>query len=155
MYIFTNRLFSEVNTSFSISYKVDLKIREYLNEYICPYLKFPAKEQNMDYMYLSVSTKKDVKEVEVKGPDISRKDKEVVWALWLPYHKISNESDQRERYIKFYFEALVMLFERYNIDEELIRQVQTKIEKEVIGNKEYEFEEEDVLEVDLSDLDLD
>jgi len=37
----------------------------------------------------------------------------------------------------------------------VLRQVQKDIENEVIENTEYEYEEEDVLEIDFLDLNLD
>ena len=155
MEFLTSSIFSEVNSYFSISHKVNLKIREELNQNIVSYLKLTPKEKEMDFINLITCTKKSILDVEVKGPDFNRKEKIINWGLWLPSEKIFEYSDQRKPYIKFYFDALVILFERYEVEEELLRQVQKNIEKEVIENKEYEYEEEDDIEIDLSDLDLD
>jgi hypothetical protein len=151
----TSSILSEVNSYFSISHKVDLKIREELNENIVPYVKLTSKEKEMEFINLIISTKKTILDIEVKGPDFNRKEKIINWGLWLPYRDLVEYSDQRKPYIKFYFDALVILFERYGVEEVVLRQVQKAIEKEVIENKEYEYEEENDIEVDLSDLDID
>lgn len=151
----TSSIFSEVNSYFSISHKVDLKIREELNENIVSYLKLTPKEKEMDFINLITCTKKSVLAVKIEGPDFNRKEKIINWGLWLPYEKIVEYSDQRKQYIKYYFDALVILFKRYGVEEEVLRQVQKDIEKEVIENNEYEYEKEDDIEIDLSDLDLD
>ncbi|RHW41963.1 hypothetical protein D1B31_04770 [Neobacillus notoginsengisoli] len=53
----------------------------------------------MDFINLITCTKKAILEVEVKGPDINRKEKIIDWGLWLPYEKIVKYPDQRKPYI--------------------------------------------------------
>lgn len=154
MNFLTCSIFSEVNSYFSISHKVDLKIRGALNENILSELKLSPKEKEMEFINLIICTKKAILDVEVKGPEFNRREKIINWGLWLPYQKIVRHADQRKPYIKFYFDALVLLFERYGVEENVLRHVQKEIENEVIENKEYAYEEHDAEDIDYSNLDL-
>lgn len=153
MEILTSSLFNEVNSYFSINHKVNLKIREKLNESIKSDLQITSKEKDMCFINLIVSTNKSTSNVEVKGPDFNRKDKIINWGLWLPYEDIVNSENQVLPYLKYFFDALVVVFDNYGINEERLREIEMSVEKEIIGNSEYEYEE-DVIDLDLSDLDL-
>lgn len=107
----------------------------------------------MCFINLIVSTNKSTSNVEVKGPDFNRKDKIINWGLWLPYEDIVNSENQVLPYLKYFFDALVVVFDNYGINEERLREIEMSVEKEIIGNSEYEYEE-DVIDLDLSDLDL-
>jgi hypothetical protein len=127
MEFITSSIYSEVGSYFSISHKVDLYIRRELNQIIKPLLKHNSRDRKMEYLNLIASTNKSIKAIEVKGPDYNQKEKFINWGLWLPYHQIVNQQDQREAYIKYYFDALVILLERYGVKEEVMRQVQKDV----------------------------
>jgi hypothetical protein len=151
--ILTSRLFNEVDSYFLINHKVDLKIREKLNECIKSDLQLTAKENGMCFLNLIISTNKTTFNVEVKGPDINRKDKFINWGLWLPYEDIANSENQVLPYLKYYFDALIVVFKYYGINEVRLREIEKSVENEIIGNSEYDYEE-DIIDLDLSDLDL-
>ena len=154
MRILTGSLFSEVNSYFSISHKVDLKIREELNDTISSDLQLNTKEKDMDFINLLVSTNKATLNVLVKGPEINRKDKIINWGLWLPYEAIVSSTNQVIPYLQYYFDALIILLGSYGISEKRIREIQFHVESEIIGNSAYEYEEDD-FDLDLSELELD
>lgn len=154
MDIITSNIYSEVGSYFSVSYKVDLKIREKLNESIKFDLQKVFDDEKILFFNLVVSTNKVTTTVEVKGPDYNNKDKFVNWGLWLPYEDIVNHPTQNIPYINYYFDALVLLFNIYGIPEKKIREIQMSVESEIIGNSQYDFEDE-TIDVDLSDLELD
>lgn len=131
--------FSEVNCRFSISYKVNLEIRNALNEQVKSELNLPSKEEGFEYINLMVTTNSRTHAVEVKGPEFDRREKVITWNLWLPYEEITSAPSQEAPYIKFYFDALVILLERYGISEERLRSIQKEIEQKVIGNSEYKY----------------
>ncbi|MCG1021460.1 hypothetical protein [Sutcliffiella horikoshii] len=105
------------------------------------------------YFNLIVSTNKNTISVEVKGPDFDSKEKMINWGLWLTYEEITNQPVQSKEYIKYYFDALVLIFKYYGLSDEKIRNIQKSVEEEVIGNKQYDYEEE-TLHLDFSDLDF-
>lgn len=145
--------FSEINCRFSISHKVNLEIRNALNEQIKSELKPPPKDERFEYINLVVTTSSNTHAVEVKGPELDRKEKVITWNLWLPYERITSSTTQEAPYIQFYFDALVILLERYGIAEERLRAIQEKIEQKVIGNSEYKYVDNRI-KYDLSDFDF-
>jgi hypothetical protein len=150
--ILTSSLYNEMNSYFSISHKIDLKIREELNEKIKNHMQVESKQKDMD-INLIVSTNREILNVEVKGPSFNRKYKMINWGLWLPYEPIVGSTDQVIPYLKYYYEALVILLGRYGIDEDRLKKVWVSVENEVIGNSEYKFDEDNI-DYDFSDLDL-
>ncbi|RCW41266.1 hypothetical protein [Paenibacillus prosopidis] len=154
MDIITSNIYSEVNSFFSVSHKVDLKIREKLNESLKSDLQQALNDEAMPFFNLIVSTSKATINVEVKGPDYNQKEKIINWGLWLPYEAIVNHPKQNIPYISYYFDALVLVFNTYGFPEERMRKIQKSVESEVIGNSQYDFEEE-TIDLDLSDLELD
>ncbi|MFC4410613.1 hypothetical protein ACFOZY_09330 [Chungangia koreensis] len=99
-----------------------------------------------------VSTSSSTHELEVKGPDFNRKEKIINWGFWLPCREIINSANQVVPYLQFYFDALVLLFRNYGISEEIIRSIQEEISSKVIGNSDYEYED-DSIEFDFSEFD--
>ncbi|MFB9328275.1 hypothetical protein ACFFSY_20285 [Paenibacillus aurantiacus] len=153
MEIITSSLFSEPNIYFSISHKVDLKIRGILNENLKSKLE-QITEREIKYLNLMVSTNCSTVKTEVKGPDLNRREQILNWGIWLPYKAIVESSDQKGRYISYYFDALVSLFGQYEIPEEMIRVLQNEVETEVLNNPEYDYMEESI-DLDLSELKFD
>lgn len=153
--IITSSIYGEVGSFFSISHKVDLYITRSLNQSVKPLININSNENSLQFVNLIVSTNKSIVSVEVKGPDYNRKDKIINWGLWLPYREIVDSSDQIIPYIKCYFDGVVIVFNDYGVEEGILRKVQMNVESEILGNPEYEYNDEDTPELDLSDLDLD
>ncbi|WP_459394508.1 hypothetical protein [Paenibacillus sp. CAU 1782] len=99
-------------------------------------------------MNLIVSTKSDQQEVRIKGPDISKKYKEIDWGLWLPYNQITSSADPLKTYLYYYFEAVYLVLEQYNVPYELVTKVRLLVEEEVLNNDEYLFSEEESIVID-------
>jgi hypothetical protein len=150
--ILTSSLFPEANCYFQISHKVDLEIRKALNEKVKPALRLSSREEGFEFINLMVSTDSNTNGVEVKGPDYNRKDNIINWGLWLPYKEIVNSENQVIPYLQFYFDAAVLLFRNYGISEEIIRAIQEDVSGKVIGNSDYEYED-DSIEYDFSEFD--
>jgi hypothetical protein len=146
--------FSEPGSYFSISYKVHVFINEVLMKEI--FYKFNLKDKLNGYdLFLCVATNSLTKEVEIRGTDKDPKNKVINWGLWLPYLKVVEAEDQRAPYLKYLFDAIVLVLHEYAIPEEPIRAAEEIVRREVIGNPSY-FEEVEVdEEIDLSDLNLD
>ncbi|TAA71991.1 hypothetical protein [Planococcus salinarum] len=153
MEILTSSLFPEVKCSFSISHKIDLEIRKVLNEKMKSELRLTSREKEFRYFNLIVSTSTTTHKVEVKGPDLNQKEKIINWGIWLPYNEIVNSAHQEVPYLLFYFDALVLLFNNYGINENIIRTIQEEISNKVIGNSAYAYEEERI-EYDFSEFDF-
>lgn len=144
-----SHLYSEPGISFQISYKID----EYIEDKITENIMIPYgldKNRKDTFLNLIVSTNSKTVELEVKGPDYDKESDFITWGLWLPYKNISKAEDQLPPYLKYLFDAIVLVLKNYNVNEEDIRKVQKDIENEVINNSEYLFDEEFIPPPDLS-----
>jgi hypothetical protein len=149
--ITTSSLYCEVGVYFSISYKVDLFIRNKLNEIIVRDFELDKVYEGR-YLNLIVSTNSQIKDVEVKG--MSTKGRGTInCGIWLPCAIINNE-DQLIPYIHYYFEAVFFVLKKYHVTEAALLKVREIVENEVIGNPEYAYFEETIPDPDLSDLNL-
>ncbi|KEZ47963.1 hypothetical protein [Metabacillus indicus] len=157
MYINVSSLYAEVGVYFPISYKVDNLIIHEINEKITgPYkLDLVNKDQLISLM---VTTNKATIELEVKGPDYYKKDDIKVWALYLPYYRITEAPDVIEAYLHFFFQGAYEVLKEYNVKLEDLEHVRDTIKKTIKSSPEdffYDEEKERTPEIDLSDLDLD
>lgn len=145
--------YGEPDFYFSISHKVDNFIRKKLTEEVMIPYGLDKKDQNI-FLGLNLTTSSKTSSLEVKGPEYDKKNDFINWGLWLPYKEIAEDQDQLIPYLKYFFDAIAIVFKNYNIDEREIRKVQKIVENEVLNNPEYFFEEEETPEPDLSDLDI-
>ena len=143
-------LFSEPGFKFHISYKVDNFIRDKLRILMHTY-KLDEKDKDL-FLGLVVSTNSKTKKVEVKGPDVDKKNKFINWGLWLPYEDIVNTNNQLVPYLKYIFEAMVIVFGKYDVKEEDVKEIQKIVENEVVNNPEYIYSEEETKPLDLSKI---
>ena len=97
-----------------------------------------SKEPNT-FLGLVITTLSSISELEVRGPQYDKKNKTINYGLWLPYKKINESSNYLKEYLCSLFDALVVFFNKYYIPETAIRNVQNKVELEVLQNPEYEY----------------
>ena len=147
-------LYTEVGIYFQVSHNVTKIIRRILVEKIMK--PFGLVEKDERYLLsLNITTETKCHETTIKGPDIDRRNKFITWGLYLPYHEIADHEDQRGPFLRYFFDALVMVFAKYNIPEENIRDIQRMVSQRICERKLYEFWEEPTPEIDLSDIDPD
>jgi uncharacterized metal-binding protein len=132
--------FNEPGIDFKISYKVHKLIRQTLIDDVMEPYKLTNKDQDI-FLGLVIATSNDTEELEVRGPEYDKRNKFINYGLWLPYKKINDSASYLSTYLTCLFDALVILFKRYDILETAIRAVQHKIEKEVLNNQEYAYQE--------------
>ncbi|MCD4782022.1 MAG: hypothetical protein K8S27_15970 [Candidatus Omnitrophica bacterium] len=131
-------LYLEQGCEFSISFKVRKLIRQKLEEHVMQPYHFDEKDKDL-FLGLIISTNSTTKRVEVKGPDFDKRNKVINWGLWLPYELIVKNEEQLVPYINYLFDALVIVFEFYNIEEDVIRNIQKIVANEVIDNPKYDI----------------
>jgi len=132
--------FGEVGIKFKISFKVHKLIRELLIENVMKPFGLDSKDPEV-FLGLVLTTTKETRDLEVRGPEYDRKNKYINYGLWLPYEKIDNSNNYLQEYLNYYFDALVILFNKYNISEESILKVKYKVEEEVLNNANYSYSE--------------
>ena len=143
-------LYPQPGVAFNISHKVIRCIEQILNKVVMPQYCASPGDKNWS-LSLIISTKKECKTVEAKGPDRDKRNKCLTWGLWLPYFEIVQSNDLNCQFIRHFFEAAQQAFSFYGIKSESIENARAEIEKEIIGNKEYEYSEA-ITPIDLSQL---
>ena len=154
MLLTISELYDDPEAYLNISYKVIRIIRRVLVEKIMKPFRLVEKDEKYQ-LSLLITTEKNCHETTIKGPDIDRRNKFITWGLYLPYHEIADHEDQRELFLRYFFDALVMVFAKYNVPEENIREIQRMVSQRICERKLYEFWEEPTPKIDLSDIDPD
>lgn len=152
MQLVISSFYDEPGYEFQISHKVDNFIRSRLFDIV--FTKYSLDKIEPDkFMNLSVGTNSTIQEIQIKGPSIDKKNNFEVWGVWLPYKKIVDSSDPLSEYLRCFFDAVTIVFERFEIKEGDVRKVQEIVENEVIDNKDYAFIEiEKTPEIDVEKL---
>lgn len=136
-----------------VSYKVNLLIAEQLNQQLFQKISLPGgkKDYTLD---LNITTNQKYFTVTLDGPYISEKQKMLEWNLFLPYENIAFAADSRTAYVECFFDAIVELLARYDVEESAIRIIQAAVKTEVAGNPAYDLEEEELFdyEPDIENL---
>lgn len=146
-------IFPEPGYRFSVSHKVLNFTREQLIKDIME--AYGLVDQRPEW-FLSIDDSTDSKttQLEVKGPDLDKRNKFFNYTIWLPYQAIEKSSDVHAQFLKYFFDGLVILFKTYDVKEEDLRKVQSIVEREVLGNSDYAYAAEQIPPPDLSDIEL-
>ena len=64
------------------------------------------------------------------------------YGLWLPFDEITKSNYPLESFIDSYFEALIIVFKKYNVFEDDIRKLKKECKNEILNNTEYLLEED-------------
>ena len=108
--------FGEPGISFKVSYKVSKFIRQLLTDDIMIPFGLESKEPNT-FLGLVITTLSSISELEVRGPQYDKKNKTINYGLWLPYKKINESSNYLTEYLCSLFDALVVFFNKYYIED--------------------------------------
>ncbi|MFW5761467.1 MAG: hypothetical protein ACOCXH_10850 [Cyclobacteriaceae bacterium] len=157
MKINISSFYSEPELEFQISYKVYQLIQSLLESQLENY-KLDLnnnKDNNKDItLALDVSTGKSIAKIAIKGPDYDKRNKFLNYGVWLPYKPINESQNYLDTFLEYFFDALLILFSRYDVEEKVIISIKYLVKEKVINNDEYNFDDEYLPPLDLSDLDL-
>jgi hypothetical protein len=133
--------YNDVGYTFEISHKVSNYIREEIKKKIFSKYGLNVKDKEM-YLNLEVATSSKTKELEVRGPEIKKRAKMINYGLWLPFDDIHQSIYPLETYIDYFFEALKIVFNNYNVPKEEFEEIKEDCKKEILNNQEYVYVED-------------
>jgi hypothetical protein len=133
-------VFTEVNTKFKISFKVHKLLMKLLTD-LDLQAKLPMSKTNRDAIGFIESTSRNCVEIKVSEPQYPRKSRFVDISIMLPFLEIDNEDQLLFKYLENLEIACLIGFKKLGIIDERISNVFSLVKKEVIGNKEYEYNE--------------
>jgi len=128
--------FNEPNVKFRISHIVYKFIRQSLIDDVMISHGLEKRDPNL-FLELVTCTSIKTTELEVRGPEYDKRNKFITYGLWLPFERINNSSHYVKEFLDLYFDALVLVFRYYSIEESVIRKVQSKTLVEVVDNDFY------------------
>jgi hypothetical protein len=126
------QLYSEVGASFD---RVDGPL---LQAIVC---RFNTLEKNIDELarkfkendfklLLTISSKSDISDLEIKGPTIWKRENKVGFSLFIPWRKTNSFIDEVEYILPWIGRGLVSILNRYGVDGREIDQVFQEIIEE-------------------------
>lgn len=132
--------YNEPGIKFNVSHKIYKLIRLQLIEKVMDPTGLTAKDPD-HFLNLNTTTAYDIYELAVRGPVIDKRNKFISYGLWLPYKEINDSKEYLKTFLEFYFDALLILFDKYNVPREFILDVREVVVKEVDNNTEYFYVE--------------
>lgn len=142
--------FDEVDVNFQVSHKIYDYIRELLNSELT-FIGGFSEFKDFKYVDLCVCANNENDEIDVVGPDYQ--DDLISWKLLLPYKVIvKDKTTKLDSFIECFFKSLIIILEKYKVKEELFR-LKKKVDKQVLDNSEYLFEDLDPTpDVDIDEI---
>lgn len=138
MILLISEWYNEKGVEFDVSHKVLKYIRKVLDENVVKDLDTDFVDYKDFYLNLVIATSKKTKELEVRGPEIKKRQKMIDYGLWLPFKKITRTNKYLEDFISYLFEAFKIVFTNYNVDIQKIETLKEEIKREVINNSDYQ-----------------
>ncbi len=145
--------YNEPGINFEFSFRISQFIRLAIKECVMSPLglveAYPEK-----FLHLTVTTTSTQDKLEVKMGPFRTKATSVNCGLWFPYQSIMSAQNPLEEYVENYIKSIPLIFKKWNVTEEQIQHVTSKIKTEIIGNPHYllTIEEQKELEEDKERL---
>ncbi|KGN79350.1 hypothetical protein HW49_06255 [Porphyromonadaceae bacterium COT-184 OH4590] len=128
-------IFSDVGISFKISHKVVKLIWNDLEKEIN--LSDEYNKVHKDYTLVFLYSARESNDFFVTKPTISKRYKIVEYVIYMPYKEIQKDTDIYNVFLCYMEKGIRNVFEQYNINQNQIDDIFSKIRMKVIGNKEY------------------
>jgi hypothetical protein len=144
-------LYTEPDVVFKISPGVDNLVRDTLIQMIMKPYGLEKKDPEL-FLGLFVTTRRDCRTARAMGPDHDKRNEYITWALRLPFEEITRADDPLEPYLNHLFSAVAEVFANYGVSREDVSKVESTVKMEVLGNPRYSYIEDQLPDLDVSDL---
>ena len=90
-----------------------------------------------DYsLIFRISAKKELAVNEIRGATVYKKDKDIEFSIFLPYTPIMQKEEPNREALKYLFEGIYEVLEKYEIDVSLLKSKQDKIIDKIMSSPE-------------------
>lgn len=135
MILLLSAWYNEPGYNFKFSYKVSNFIRAQLHQRI--FLKYGLDTKDEQWhLNLVIATDSKTTNLEVRGPDVRKRQKFIDYGLWLPF-TINQDKYPLESYLEHLFRALVIVFSNYGVLAKDINEIEVICKKEILENETY------------------
>lgn len=135
MILLLSAWYNEPGYNFKFSHKVSNFIREQLHQRIFLKYGLDTKDEQW-YLNLVIATDSKTINLEVRGPDVRKRQKFIDYGLWLPF-TINQDKHPLESYLEHLFRALVIVFSNYGVLAKHINEIEVICKKEILENESY------------------
>lgn len=122
MKIFVSQIYIQVGINYPFSYIFQKWMHEELSKLVKPSGAFLKKYSEDFEIMFRLSAKSEIKEAEIKGPTIYKKDKDIEFTVFLPHNGKPVEScEDCRRPLEIFFGCMVIVLESLTLDASLIK----------------------------------
>jgi hypothetical protein len=134
--------YNEPEINFEFSHRISNYIRLVIKDSVMKPLglieNYPEK-----FLHLSVTTTSTQDKLEVKMGPFKTKSTSVNCGLWFPYKQIMTSPHPLDLYVENYIESIPLIFKRWGVTEEQVKEAGKKIRAEILNNPYYELTQEE------------
>jgi hypothetical protein len=136
MKVYFGQIYIQAGISFPFSYVFQNFLGTKVTELIKPSSKF-IKRYAEDYsLIFRISAKKELTANEIRGATVYKKDKDVEFSIFLPYTPIIQNEDPNREALKYLFDGIYEVLEKYEINISMLKSEQDKIIDKIMSSPE-------------------
>jgi hypothetical protein len=136
MQIYFGQIYIQVGIFFSFNHLFQRFLGSRITELVEPSPKF-IKLYGEDYcLGIRISAKKELTVNEIQGPTVYKKDKDMEFTIFLPYTSIMQNVAPNREALKYLFEGIYEVLEKYEINVSMLKSEQNMIIDKVISSPE-------------------
>lgn len=136
MKIYFGQIYIQVGVSFPFNYLFQNFLGTKVTEFVQSSPKF-IKLYGEDYsLIFRVSAKKELTTNEIKGATIYKKKKHIEFTIFLPYTLIMQNAEPNKEALKFLFDGIYEVLDKYEINTSMLKSEQDKIINKIMSSPE-------------------
>lgn len=140
MNIYVAQIYIEVGVNFNFSHLFQSYLHSVLSKNTIPSCSFIEKFEGFDLMF-RMSAKLNINDNEIKGPTIFKKDKDIEYSIFLPFDIIMQNSNYHYWALKYLFNGIFSIYEKYSFEFSYLKNNEEDIIKEILSDPEMFYPE--------------
>jgi hypothetical protein len=132
-----SQIYAQVGVSFPFSWHFQRLLTDKLTEVLRPSPKFSHRYGDDFTIIFRISAKAEIADIEIRGPTVYKKAKDVEYSIFLPYKIISQEGGKEARYnraLEYLFMGMVKVLQSLEINTTALENAIPLLVKEVFVN---------------------
>ncbi len=140
MNIYIGQIYIDVGVKFEFNHVFQEYIHSILTRHSTPPNNFLERYKNYDFMF-RMSAKKDIQDVEIKGPSIFKRDKDIEYSIFLPYDVITQKDNHNYWALKYLFRGIYEIYDKNKFEYDILEKKEEEIIKKVISDSSMFYKE--------------
>ncbi len=136
MKIHVIQLYIDPETEYPFNWRFQVRMSKELSSMVTPSQKYLTKYGRTFDLIFYMSAKKDLKDNDIMGPGVYRKDKDVEYSVFLPADVINRSRNVPESALTFFLKGVCSVLESLEIDTSKIVARQQSLIKDICADPE-------------------